>query len=129
MITQDMLPAMQGVCPSALCTCSKDGNPNAAIISQVYYVNEDHVALSFQFFNKTKRNIMENPKASVEIIHPHTMDRWMMEIEFEHSETEGPLFDEMDMQLEAIASMSGMSDIFKLRAADVYKVHSVTKMN
>ena len=31
----------------------------------------------------------------------------------------------MDMKLEAIASMSGMSGIFKLMAADVYKVKSL----
>ena len=35
----------------------------------------------------------------------------------------------MDMKLEAIASMTGMSDIFKLRAADVYKVLAVRKSN
>ena len=35
----------------------------------------------------------------------------------------------MDMQLEAIASMSGMSGVFKLQAADVYRVLSVRKMS
>jgi hypothetical protein len=34
----------------------------------------------------------------------------------------------MDMQLEAIASMSGMQDIFKLKAADIYKVLRVSKV-
>jgi hypothetical protein len=53
---------------------------------------------------------------------------WNLEIEFEHSETEGSIFDQMDMQLEAIASMSGLSDVFKLKAADIYKVKSVTKI-
>ena len=33
----------------------------------------------------------------------------------------------MDVELEAIASMTGMSGIFKLRAADVYRVLSVRK--
>jgi len=32
----------------------------------------------------------------------------------------------MDMQIEAIASMTGMKGIFKLRAADIFKVLSVT---
>jgi len=32
----------------------------------------------------------------------------------------------MDMKLEAIASMTGMTGIFKLQAADVYKVSSLT---
>jgi hypothetical protein len=33
----------------------------------------------------------------------------------------------MDMQIEAIASMTGMKGIFKLRAADIFKVLSVTR--
>jgi uncharacterized protein len=128
MITPDMQPAMQGIVPSVLVTCNKEGEPNTTIISQVFYVDETHVALSFQFFNKTVKNVRENPKASVEIISPVDFSMWDLEIEFERSETEGPVFDQMDMQLEAIASMTGMTGIFKLHAADIYKVKSVKKV-
>ncbi|MBN4077663.1 pyridoxamine 5'-phosphate oxidase family protein [bacterium AH-315-C20] len=127
MITDEMLPALQGAVPSALVTCNKEGIPNATYISQVFYVSESEVALSFQFFNKTVRNVRENPHASIKISHPEKLDMWELEIEFNRSETEGDLFDQMDMQLEAIASMTGMADVFKLQAADVYKVHSVKK--
>ncbi len=119
--------AMQGVIPSHVVTCSADGTPNASVISQVYYVDGDHVALSHQFFNKTKRNIEENPKAAVWLIHPDTFETWDLELAFDHSETSGPIFDAMSMQIEAIASLVGMKGIFKLRAADIFRVVSVAK--
>ena len=126
-LPDEIKAAMQGVIPSHVVTCSADGTPNASAISQVYYVDEDRVALSHQFFNKTKRNVQENPKAAVWLIHPESFDTWDLELEFDHSETSGPIFDAMDMQIEAIASMVGMKGIFKLRAADIFRVVSVTK--
>jgi hypothetical protein len=48
----------------------------------------------------------------------------VLQLEYTHSETKGPIFDEMDMQIEAIASASGMSGVFKLKAADIYRVRS-----
>jgi hypothetical protein len=120
-------PAMQGVIPSHVVTCSRDGTPNASAISQVYYVDPDHVALSHQFFNKTKRNIEENPRAVVWVMNPETFETWDLELEFERSDTSGPIFDVMEMQIEAIASMVGMKGIFKLRAADIFRVTAVSK--
>jgi flavin reductase (DIM6/NTAB) family NADH-FMN oxidoreductase RutF len=119
--------AMQGVIPSHVVTCAADGTPNATAISQVYYVDDDHVALSHQFFSKTKRNIEENPQAAVWLVHPETFDTWDLELVFDHSETSGPIFEAMSMQIEAIASLVGMKGIFKLRAADIFRVVSAVK--
>ena len=127
MLPDEIKAAMQGIIPSHVVTCSREGTPNASAISQVYYVDADHVALSHQFFNKTKRNVEENPKAAVWLIHPETFETWDLELEFDHSETSGPVFQAMDMQIEAIASIVGMKGIFKLRAADIFRVVSVTK--
>jgi hypothetical protein len=126
-LPDEIKPAMQGVIPSHVVTCSGDGTPNASTISQVYYVDPDHVALSHQFFNKTVRNVRENPRAMVWIISPQTFDTWDLELQYDRSETSGPIFETMDMQIEAIASMVGMKGIFKLRSADIYRVVSVTK--
>lgn len=125
MITDEHMPCLQGMFPSWMTTCSMEGEPNTTVISQVWYVDAEHVALSFQFFNKTKKNISENPHAFATIVNPGTMARYNLELEFDHSETNGDLFDDMDMKLEAIASMTGMSGIFKLQAADIYTVTSL----
>ena len=126
-LPDEIKPAMQGVIPSHVVTCSRDGTPNASAISQVYYVDPEHVALSHQFFNKTRRNLEENPRAAAWMVSPETLESWDLELEFVRSETSGPVFEAMEMQIEAIASMVGMKGIFKLRAADIFRVVSVAK--
>jgi hypothetical protein len=124
----EIRPVLENGTPSAMVTCSADGKPNTTVISQVYYVDETHVALSFQFFSKTIRNVRENPRAYVCVFDIAGQAHWSLQLQFERSETEGPVFDAMDMQIEAIASMTGMSGIFKLRAADIYRVVSVERV-
>ena len=124
----EIRPVLENGTPAAMVTCSADGRPNTTVISQVYYVDEAHVALSFQFFSKTIRNVRENPRAFVCVFDIAGLAHWVLQLQFERSETEGPVFDAMDMQIEAIASMTGMSGIFKLRAADIYRVHSVERV-
>jgi hypothetical protein len=71
------------------------------------WVNEERIALSFQFFSKTIKNVRENPRAAVWLVSPVDLTAWVLDIRYLHSETDGPTFEQMDMQLEAIASMSG----------------------
>ena len=123
----EIRPVLDNGVPAVMVTCSAEGVPNTTVISQVYYVDETHVALSFQFFSKTIRNVRENPRASVCVNDLVGHASWVLQIEFQRSETDGPIFDAMDMQIEAIASATGMSGIFKLRAADIYRVLSVEK--
>lgn len=113
--------------PAEIVSCSADGIPNTTILSQVYYVNDRHVALSFQFFNKTVKNVRENPFACVLLNDVENYNAWILQLRYDHSETEGPLFETMDVQIEAIASATGMSGVFKLKAADVYEVLSVRR--
>jgi uncharacterized protein len=123
----EIRPALENGIPAVMVTCSAAGVPNVTVISQVYYVDDQHAALSFQFFSKTIRNVRENPYAYVCVSDLEGRAEWILQLAFKRSETEGPVFEAMDMQIEAIATATGMSGIFKLRAADIYRVISVEK--
>ncbi len=128
MLTEEMQAGLQGALPSALGTVDEDEIPNISYISQVFYVDDDHVALSNQFFNKSMRNIKSNGVATVNIVRPDNFKSWYLELKYIESKTDGELFEKMKMQLEAIASMTGMEDVFKLHASEVFevvKVHEV----
>ncbi|QHT68644.1 pyridoxamine 5'-phosphate oxidase family protein [Rhodocytophaga rosea] len=124
-ITKEMLSGMQGVIPSTLSTASKDGIPNVTFISQMFYVDSRHVALSFQFMNKTWRNLQENPVATAIITSPDTFSMWKVKLRYLEIQTEGPIFEQMEMQLMAITSMMKIKIDFVIKAALICKVESV----
>ena len=121
----DIWRCFQGVVPSIIATSDSRGWPNVTYLSQVYLVDERHVALSCQFFNKTRRNLDENPTASVEVMDPVTFQAYRLRLKFLRSEKSGPLFDTMSLRIDAIASHTGMAGVFRLIAADVFEVQSV----
>jgi adenylate cyclase len=114
--------------PSIIATADESGLPNVTYLSQVFYVDDKRVALSCQFFNKTKQNVLKNPYACLQLYDPESCDAYRIEIRYHHEEFEGPLFDTMSARIDAIASHTGMKGIFKLRSADVYDVISVGKV-
>jgi len=122
---ESLASCWQGLIPATLYTCSLDGVPNAAYLSHVDYVDSRHVALSFQFFNKSRRNVAENPQALVRVIDPDTSQTWALRLRLVRSETTGPVFERMALRIEAIASYMGLKGIFKLLAADIYEVLSI----
>jgi len=116
---------LEGAIPAIMATCAPDGTPNVAYISQVVYVDEQHVALSFQFFNKTRANILANPYASVLVLDPVTARCFRLHLHFLRTEAEGALFERMRAQLAGIASHNGMAGVFELKGSDVYAVERI----
>lgn len=118
-------PCLEGAIPSLVATCAPDGTPNVSYVSQVHYMDPQHVALSYQFFNKTRQNVLANPHATAHLIDPRTAARYRLRIEYLRTESSGPLFESMKAKLAGIASHTGMSGIFRLLGSDVYRVHHI----
>lgn len=113
---------LEGAIPSMMATTAIDGTPNVAYISQVFYMDEGHVALSFQFFNKTRQNILANPRATVLLLHPVTAQFFRLHLRYLRTESAGPVFESMKAQLAGIASHAGMDGVFRLLGSDIYEV-------
>ena len=113
---------LEGSVPSPVATCSAEGTPNVTYTSQVEYVDAQHVALSFQFFNKTRENVLANPRATVEVTHPRSAASYRLSLLYLRTENEGWVFERMKAKLAGIASHTGMAGVFRLRGADIYRV-------
>lgn len=101
--------------------------PNISLLSQVQYVDPAHIALTYQFFNKTRSNILNNPFATLSVSDPHTAAIYRLNIQYLHTETSGPLFEIMRAKLAGIAAHTGMTNVFRLLGADVYRVLDVER--
>jgi len=133
-VSQDRLdldairPCLEGAIPGVMATCAADGTPNVTYVSQVEYVDAGHLALSFQFFNKTRRNVLANPGVELLVVHPAHGAIFRIAARYLRTETEGALFERMKAKLAGIASHTGMSGVFRLRGADVYAVDHVAQV-
>jgi adenylate cyclase len=119
---ESITACFQGVNPSWVTTCSADGVPNATIVSIVHYVDSERVALTRQFMNKSRINLDENPQAQVIVVDPSNGDQFALDLHYLRTESEGPLFDTVAANLDAIASMTGMTGVFRLRGVDIHSV-------
>jgi adenylate cyclase len=112
----------EGAVPAVIATASADGTPNVTYLSRVHMVDQERVALSNQFFSKTARNLTENPRASVLLIEPTSYDQYRLRLVYERTERRGPVFERLRADIDALAALEGMEDVFKLQAADIYRV-------
>ncbi|MGZ5776608.1 GAF domain-containing protein [Ramlibacter sp.] len=113
---------LEGVVPPAMCTASADGVPHVNYLSQAEFVDDEHIALSFQFFNRSRENVLSTRRAVLSVDDPYTGAGVVMRLAYLRTETAGPVFERMRAKLAGIASHTGMENVFALRGADVYRV-------
>lgn len=118
----DLAPCFEGAIPAVIATASADGVPNVTYLSKVRVVDSERVALSNQFFSKTAKNLVENPRASILLIDPRSYDQYRLTLQYERTDRRGPVFDRLRVDVDVAAALEGMQDVYRLRAADIYRI-------
>ena len=75
--------------------------------------------------SKTSRNLATNPRASLLLMDPVTHDEFRLSLVYERTERRGPVFERLRADVDVLAALSDMSDVFRLRAADVFRVTAI----
>ena len=116
---------LDGAIPPTLCSASLEGVPHVNLLSHVEYVDGHHVALTFQFFNRSRDNILSTHRACLMLEDPASGANVVMQLQYLRTEAEGPLFERLRAKLAGIAAHTGMEHVFRLRGADIYEVLSI----
>jgi predicted pyridoxine 5'-phosphate oxidase superfamily flavin-nucleotide-binding protein len=122
---RDLQLCFEGAVPAVIATATADGIPNITYLSRIRMVDRERIALSNQFFSKTARNLAENPRASVIVVDPCTYDQYRVKLIYERTERRGPTFERLREDVDTVAAIQGLQDVFCLRAADIYRVVSI----
>lgn len=118
----ELRDCFEGAVPAVIATASADGTPNITYLSRVVLVDDERVALSNQFFSKTSRNLVENPRASVLVIDARSYEQYRLTLVYERTDRRGPVFERLRRDVDITAALEGLQDLFRLRAADIYRV-------
>ncbi|MGB3069549.1 MAG: GAF domain-containing protein [Ottowia sp.] len=116
---------LDGAIPPTLCTASSEGVPHVNLLSHVEYVDEHHVALTYQFFNRSRDNVLATRRACLMLEDPGSGANVVLQLRYLRTEAEGPLFERLRAKLAGIAAHTGMEHVFRLRGADIYEVLSI----
>lgn len=119
---------LEGVIPGHIATCDREGMPNLAYLSQVQFIDNEHVALSYQFFNRTRQNILAGSSVRLMLTSHLTGAQYRLTLEYLRTETAGPLFEQMKAKLAGIASHTGMSGVFRLLGSDIYRILAIEQL-
>jgi len=107
---------LEGVIPPAMCSVSSDGVPHVNYLSHAEYVDPEHIALTFQFFNLSRRNVLATQRVALAVDDPFTGASVVMQLQYLRTETAGPVFERLR------AKLAGIAAHIKLQGADIYRV-------
>jgi adenylate cyclase len=124
----DLERCFGGAVPAVLATSSADGVPNVTYVSRAHQVDHERIALSNQFMSKTAGNLAGNPRASLLLLDPQTYDEYRLSLVYERTERRGHVFERLRTDIDLLAQLEGMQDVYRLRAADVFRVVDIAQL-
>ena len=103
-----------------LSTCSREGVPNVVPMSAKKVLDDDTILLSNQFFNKTLKNLRDNPKASIAIW--DNMEGYQIKGAVT-IETSGQIFEETANWIDKMGKQLGLP--LKCKGAVILKIEEI----
>lgn len=64
-VTEEIKESLKGTKIAYLSTAAKDGTPNVVPIGAFKFLDDETLLISDQYFNKTLKNLQENPKIAL----------------------------------------------------------------
>lgn len=64
-VTEEVMESLKATKVAYLSTTSRDGIPNVVPIGAVKFLDDETLLISDQYFNKTLKNLRENPKIAL----------------------------------------------------------------
>lgn len=117
-----------GAIPAVFATASADGVANVTYVSRAHQVDDQRIALSNQFMSKTARNLAANPRGCLLLMDPITHDEYRLTLVYERTERRGHVFERLRSDVDALAALEGMQDVYRLRAADIFRVLEIEQL-
>ena len=118
--------AFDGIIPFVIGTSSLEEIANITFMSKLFYIDEAYIAISHQFMNKTWKNLVENPFFVAFVTNPETFGMWKLHLRFVEEQKEGPVFEQMEMELMALTTPQNIS--FNLLSALICRILKVEEV-
>lgn len=122
---RDVRRLLEGVIPPAMCSVAADGMPHVNFLSHAEYIDDEHVALTYQFLNRARANVLATGRVALSVEDPIAGGSVLLQLRYVRTDTEGPVFERLRAKLAGIAAQTGMEKVFRLRGADLYRVESL----
>jgi hypothetical protein len=126
---RDVRRLLEGVIPPAMCSVAADGMPHVNFLSHAEYIDDEHVALTYQFLNRARANVLATGRVALSVEDPIGGGSVLLQLRYLRTDTEGPVFERLRAKLAGIAAQTGMEKVFHLRGADLYRVEALRKLN